>query len=633
MPLLDWFKPPRHLLVILLLLTVVSISALAWLGWKVLEQDRVAEAGRVQERLQHAADQISATLRGNLAETGERLSSWVLIPPSGDGKPEEGLLLILTRSTLSAYPPGRLLYRPLPSPEPEAPISAFAEGEGLEFRQEQPGKAAEWYGRLAESKDVAIRAGALMRLGRVTRKAGRLDASRAAYERLRAVVGVRVAGAPAELVARHALCELFPDSGRAGALKQDLLTGRWHLSRGQFEFYWAEAARLSGRQDPIPAEAEAIAEVAALVWADWKHEPTARGQRTVWTEERPWLVIWRSTPEGEAALVAESESMLKRACADGKVLCAAVDSDGRIIAGRKDGTGRAAVRTAAESQLPWTLYVTDLRSVPAAGVLERQRYMFLGLAVMVLFLTAGTYFIARAIRREMEVSRLQSHFVSAVSHEFRSPLTSMRLLSEMLALGRVPGEERREKYYETLVSETRRLQRLVETLLNFGKMEAGAKQYRFEELDAGDLVARVVAEFEPQVAASGRRIELNGAPNGCRIKADPEALAVALRNLVDNALKYSPDQPAVWVEWGPENGCVAIRVRDKGLGIAESERKAIFRKFVRGSAAAAAHVKGTGVGLAMVRHIVVAHGGGIQVASEPGQGSTFTMLLPAVERI
>jgi signal transduction histidine kinase len=233
----------------------------------------------------------------------------------------------------------------------------------------------------------------------------------------------------------------------------------------------------------------------------------------------------------------------------------------------------------------------------------------------------------------MEVSRLQSHFVSAVSHEFRSPLTSMRQLSEMLALGRVPGEERREKYYETLVSETRRLQRLVETLLNFGKMEAGAKQYRFEELDAGDLVARVVAEFEPQVAASGRRIELNGAPNGCRIKADPEALAVALRNLVDNALKYSPDQPAVWVEWGPENGCVAIRVRDKGMGIAERERKAIFRKFVRGSAAAAAHVKGTGVGLAMVRHIVVAHGGGIQVASEPGQGSTFTMRLPAVERV
>ena len=113
----------------------------------------------------------------------------------------------------------------------------------------------------------------------------------------------------------------------------------------------------------------------------------------------------------------------------------------------------------------------------------------------------------------------------------------------------------------------------------------------------------------------------------CRIDADPEAIAVALRNLVDNALKYSPNHPTVWVEWGIEGQHVAIRVRDRGAGIAQDERKAIFRKFVRGTAAA--NVKGSGVGVAMVRHIVAAHGGEITVESEPGAGSTFTMLLPA----
>ncbi|MBV8902930.1 MAG: sensor histidine kinase, partial [Acidobacteriia bacterium] len=106
-----------------------------------------------------------------------------------------------------------------------------------------------------------------------------------------------------------------------------------------------------------------------------------------------------------------------------------------------------------------------------------------------------------------------------------------------------------------------------------------------------------------------------------------------LRNLVDNAIKYSPGRPAVWLEWGMENGCVAIRVRDDGLGISRSERKAIFRRFVRGSAASAGNVKGSGLGLAMVRHIVSAHGGEILVASQPGQGSTFTMLLPSMERV
>jgi two-component system phosphate regulon sensor histidine kinase PhoR len=205
-------------------------------------------------------------------------------------------------------------------------------------------------------------------------------------------------------------------------------------------------------------------------------------------------------------------------------------------------------------------------------------------------------------------------------------------LSEILALGRVPSEDRRQVYYDTLVRETSRLQRLVEALLNFGRMENGARLYRFEELDAAAVVHRVVSEFEPQISGAGRHIELSGAESGCPIEADPEAISVALRNLVDNAIKYSPNHPTVWVEWGVEDQYVAIRVRDKGPGIALAERKAIFRKFVRGSAAAAANVKGSGVGLAMVRHIVAAHGGAITVASEPGQGCTFTMLLPGVGR-
>jgi signal transduction histidine kinase len=261
-----------------------------------------------------------------------------------------------------------------------------------------------------------------------------------------------------------------------------------------------------------------------------------------------------------------------------------------------------------------------------------QRFLLLGILVMVLFLIFGTYFIARAIRREAETLRMQSAFVSAVSHEFRSPLTSLRQMSEILALGRVPSEERRQLYYETLVGETTRLQRLIESLLNFGKMEAGARRYHFETLDATVLVRRVASEFEPHIAGLGRRIELQGTPSRCMIEADPDAICVALRNLLDNALKYSPDHPVVWVEWGVRNEHVAIAVRDQGPGIADSEKKAIFRKFVRGSAAAATRASGSGVGLAMVRYIVEAHGGDITVASEPGQGSTFTLFLPALER-
>jgi signal transduction histidine kinase len=679
-----WLKPPRSLLLILFLLTLVSVCAVGWSGWKLLDQERLVEAQHARDRLEQAADQTAAILKRTLAETGDRLGAWVATP-SLEEPPEDGLYVLLTEEAMSGAPAARLLFRPFPSPEPEAPATVFADGEALEFQRGQPQKAAEWYQRLADSKDPATRAGALLRYSRVMRNAGRTQDSRAGYVRLASIAGVRVAGVPADLVGRHAECELAaggangrrgsrqtgpgprteegqqrplrtrepgeppPDQGvlnadrmaqqqepanptevqtRMAALLRDLASGRWQLTRGQFEFYWREASRLAGRKDPPPPESMALSEAAGMVWEQRTTTTAARGQSTVWVDGRPFFVIWRGGAERRAALVTRPEVYLKQLFAAKDILPAVVDSEGRILAGHKDAHNRAAVRTADETGLPWTLYVTEIQSLTQAGMISRQRYLLLGTTVMVLFLISGTYFIARAIRREMEVSRMQSDFVSGVSHEFRSPLTSIRQLSEILALGRIPNEERRQVYYETLVRETGRLQRLVEGLLNFGRMEAGARQYRFEELDAGALVRRVVDEFEAQIAGQGRHIAASGTDARLRIDADPEAISVALRNLVDNALKYSPNQPTVWVEWGTEGQTVAIRVRDHGPGIAPAERKAIFRKFVRGSAAVAGNVKGSGVGLAMVQHIVAAHGGEITLASELGKGSTFSILLP-----
>jgi signal transduction histidine kinase len=633
-PLKEWLKPPRSLLVILFLLTLVSVSTVGWFGWKLLNQDRLLQAQRTQELLEQTADRASATLRRTLAETGERLGASL----SGDtlDAPADGLLLTLTETGVTASPPERLLYRPFPSADPEAPASQFAMAEALEFHYGDFRQAVTQYQDLAASANRALAAGALLRLARVLRNTGNAEQSRQRYTQLAALAGVKVAGAPADLVARKALCELSGRAADAAALLQDLLHGRWHLTRGQFEYYSSEAARLAGTAAAVPAEALALTDAAGQIWLERQHDPASRGQRTVWAADRPYFVMWRGGAERRAVLLTRTESILKQvfagepAFSGGQAFCAAVDNEGRIVAGRKDASGRAAVRTAAENQLPWTLYVTGLYGMEPAGVSASRRFLMLGTAVMVVFLIAGTYFIARAIRREMEVARMQSEFVSAVSHEFRSPLTSMRQLSELLVLGRVPSEARRDVYYETLVRETVRLQRLVEALLNFGRMEAGARQYRFEELDAASLVRRVALEFEAQIADGGRHIELREPSTECRIEADPEAMSVALRNLLDNALKYSPGQPIVWVEWGRQRECVAIRVRDSGFGVQVSERKAIFRKFVRGSAAAVGNVKGSGVGLAMVRHIVMAHGGEVTVESQPGHGSTFTLLLPAM---
>ena len=473
MALREWARPPRHLLVILLLLTTASVSALLWSGWRLTQQEAAVEAQRSRERLEQAADRIAALLRANLAETGERLAAAASSPAGITPEPDPSLLLVFTQDGLSASPPGRLLYTPVAEHGAEAPDSAFAEGEAAEIRHRQLDKAAGVYRRLSETTDRAIQAGALMRLARVLRQGGRAEAATAAYERLSQLAGVRVAGAPADLVARHALCDLSRDSAAAMRLQQDLLAGRWTLTRGQFEFYRAEAIRLAGREEPLGGRT-GLTEAAALAWSEWKRTSSARGQRTVWVDGTPWFTIWRAASGRQAVLIQRPETILRNLPADLGAACALLDEEGRVVAGRKGGGG-AVVRMATDTQLPWSLSVTRSQDPGDEGMTARQRFMLLVIGTVVAFLIAGTYFVARAIRHETAVSRLQSDFVATVSHEFRSPLTAMRQLSEILAFGRVTDEQRRQKYFDTLVSETRRLQGLVETLLNFGKMEEGAR--------------------------------------------------------------------------------------------------------------------------------------------------------------
>jgi signal transduction histidine kinase len=302
------------------------------------------------------------------------------------------------------------------------------------------------------------------------------------------------------------------------------------------------------------------------------------------------------------------------------------DAEG-VMAGEVTRPGAGVTRGAFETRLPWSVHVGDAGSPAGSAGSRRRQLVVAGLVVMLGFLATGSYFIGRAVRQERDLARLQADFVSAVSHEFRTPLAAMRQLSELLAAGRVPVDARRQQYYESLAGESRRLQRLVENLLDFSRLEAGGRPYRREPLDPRALVEQVVAEFQAQLSQPECRIEIAGSDAPVVLLADREALALALHNLIDNAVKYSGPGRTVRVEWGRQNDRVALRVRDEGPGIAAGERDRIFKKFVRG--AAAANVRGTGVGLAMVQLVVAGHGGEVVVDSQPGAGATFTMLLPS----
>jgi signal transduction histidine kinase len=215
-----------------------------------------------------------------------------------------------------------------------------------------------------------------------------------------------------------------------------------------------------------------------------------------------------------------------------------------------------------------------------------------------------------------------------VSHEFRTPLTSLRQFTDLLNDDPDLPASKRRTFYQAQARATERLRRLVESLLDFGRMEAGARPYRLERLSIAPLVRGIVEDFRRDGAPDGFIVEASISDDSGAVDVDPDALARAVWNLLDNAVKYSGASRKVSVNVGAQDGSVAISVRDRGLGILRHEQDEIFKKFVRGTASRVHGIKGTGIGLAMVRHIVEAQAGTVRVESAPGEGSTFTIVLP-----
>ncbi len=634
----QWLQPPRRVLTSFLAVVIACLGALAWLAYRILDQDRALESQQIQEQLELAADLTAATLEQKLGNLEKALDA-----APGDARlPEGAILIVADARKLDAYGRRQLLFYPVLPVAREVSSETLRRAELIEFQQNDPVAAAALFREESRSRDPALRAAALVRLGRSLRKAGQIREALAAYSELATLDSTPVSGLPAELVAREARCSLFEASARhddlrreSEALLGDLENGRWRLTRSAYEFRSAEARRWlgNGAAPPQPAGALAISDAVENLTEQWLRNPEdSTGRRVHMAQSDPVLLAWRATPDSFLAVAAGPRylsSLWSGALPDKRIRFAITDTQGRTIFGlHPEPSARTALRAAAVTGLPWTIHVAsaDLTEV-VAGFAARRRLLLGSLLVLAVLLMTSSYFIVRAMTRELAVARLQSDFVASVSHEFRSPLTSIRQLSSMLVQGRLASEEQRQRSYELLAGESERLERLVEGLLDFGLMEAGETRYRLESVEAGDLVRDIVAAFQRTVSAKGYSVELALPAGHLRIRADRDALGRALWNLLDNAVKYSLDNRTVWVEMEVQGDRLAIGVRDQGMGIPAVDQKSIFHKFVRGENSRQAGIKGAGLGLAMVQHIVAAHGGEIRLESAQGKGSCFTILI------
>lgn len=286
----------------------------------------------------------------------------------------------------------------------------------------------------------------------------------------------------------------------------------------------------------------------------------------------------------------------------------------------------------------WRLVLEDPED-SSRGTLTRNAWLYpASLVLLVGLVIVGTIVTLGSASREIRLSRLQTDFVSSVSHELRTPLTSIRLFVETLQSGRLEDKARVQECLDLLAHETDRLSRMIERVLDWARMEAGRRSYEFEPTAPHHIASDALRALRSQhlLVEEAEPIEVDVPPDLPDVQVDRDAIVEALLNLLQNAVKHSPPPRRITLRATTDGRWVGLVVEDDGPGIAKRDRKRIFEKFyqvdTRLSSPTQGNVdRGSGLGLSIVRAVARAHGGRVELRSELGHGSRFTLWLPAVD--
>jgi len=316
---------------------------------------------------------------------------------------------------------------------------------------------------------------------------------------------------------------------------------------------------------------------------------------------------------------------------EGKSTLAVVDRAGRpVYASRPlDGAERILAVGLGETLPAWQVALYQPGGAAPKDAMRRQRMIFMGaFALSLVVIALGLVATYRLVRRESEMARLKSDFVANVSHDLKTPLSLIRMFAETLQMNRVSDEATRREYYAVITRESERLTRLIDNVLDFSRIEGGRQRYDIAPAAVEPVIQEVIEAFRYPLAQQGFKVDVEITPGLPDVPMDAEAVKQALANLVDNAIKYSGERRRLSVSARRDGDHVAIEVADQGVGIPTGESQRIFEKFYRVGRSETQGRRGSGVGLALVKHIALAHGGRVTVDSRVGEGSRFTVRLP-----
>ncbi len=636
---------------------VLPCAALVLLGLRLVIQERELSAARRADERHRVARQLHEELLSRLERTSLRQITALAVRPgllqaSRYDDPTVALVVRVSQGTIT-----------LPWESDERPAEAgklLAQGpfadriwqaERAEFAEALPDRAADLYRAAGKAATHPVQAvSAQISRARALFKAGRAGEALAEYR--------KAITTPPEVVDEHGVP--FALYGANQLLKQGVADGavwdclqraygaeRWlsppalYLLRDLVLSYANRASENSSRRAAAALLSHVTSEVARTeqalaLKADFPSfglgaantAASRSGNGWIPCGTPPWLVGAAPGVGGEPGIVVAIR--LEPTLA---LLEAAAAGSGEVI-----GEVTLLAATAADveplgADLPG-LAVRFRPAVDAAAGRPANAWPWFYAAALLLVIGVtlfGAYLLWRDVRREVRLAEMRSSFVSAVSHELKTPLTAIRMFAETLRMNRPADAGTRDEYLDTILNESERLTRLLNNVLDFSKIEQGTKSYHRTPHSLAEIVsfAARAMKYSLEQQHFVLRTDIDGDLPPALV--DRDAIEQAILNLLANAMKYSGDSRDIEMRLRSDNGGAVIEVTDHGIGIEPREQARIFERFYRVPGPETDRIPGTGLGLTLVQHIAEAHGGHVTVRSEPGRGSTFSLCIPLEE--
>lgn len=603
---------------------LVPCLVLTGAGLYLVRQERELAVKRVADNRRRVADQARGALYARLEQIKLReIRNWTPSRPASD--PAVALVCVLRDSQMLLPWESDHDWDSARRARREGEFGRLiAQGEQEEFAREHLAAAVESYRRaLGHAPSAAQSAYGRLALARALNKQDRGGEARRTFaELLRTPLAVRDEfGVPFAMYAADRLLEsgapetlspYFRSALREPALSPASL---FLLKRLAGRLGTPEEHRLISKRIEWAERAEELKRIAPALLSQ---HGTGGSDKPAWTPygDPPWLVT-------VATALDASQKLLIAVRAD--ALSADVGVPGADLSNRE-----TAGSLALGDPFPglWLQLPASYHSLAVEGFQTRESFLWAALALVLVVTFFAGFLSWTDMVREIASARVRSEFVESVTHELRTPLSSIRMFAETLRHrtsvdGRIQAE-----CVDTIIGESERLARLVDNVLDFSKIEQGRKIYRMAPVELSRVVEAAVRAMRYPLERKRFSLEVKVDPDLPVISADSDSLEQAILNLLSNAVKYSGDTRQIRLVAERDGDDAVIRVRDKGVGIAPEEHKRIFERFHRVPSPANQDTPGAGLGLTVVEHIVKAHGGSVTLESAPGQGSTFSIRLP-----